>query len=87
MKKKEVKEQLQKVTTVTTFCDRCNEEIKTGRYDAFDCEMELRVGEYDAYDPEVYGEKHQVDLCPSCSEFVFFELFPKNGINVTKEDL
>lgn len=86
MKVTKSRKELVDVTTTTTLCDRCSNEIKPRKYSAFDCQLTLRTGDYDGYDNSHWGKDYSVDLCEGCADFVFFTLFPKNDIAVNEED-
>ena len=86
MESVEYKKQTIRVRKTTVFCDKCNEEVKKDKYDAFDCTMELITGSNDAYDGSFCGDNFRVDLCEPCATFVFNNLFPNNRINVINEN-
>ena len=84
MEKVEIKNQMTEVKTTTIFCDKCNNEIIKECYNSFGCTIRLRVGEY--YGSHFDGDDYRVDLCEPCAKFVFHELLPNNGINITNEE-
>ena len=86
MKKIERKKEIVEVKITTIFCDKCKGEIKEKPSNAFCCRIELQTGEYDGYDGTFHGDNYRVDLCNDCANFIFFDLFPNNNINVVDED-
>jgi uncharacterized protein with PIN domain len=66
-----------------TLCDKCNEKIKTDRYEAFKCELIHKTGS--SYPDGGIGEKQKMELCQECAvELV--NLLRTNGYRVTDSE-
>jgi hypothetical protein len=82
--KKEIKE-VEVVTESYNLCDKCNEEIQTPGFDAFEFELEYRTGE--TYPECGSGDKKEMELCAKCADDCI-QLLKNNGyrINESKWD-
>ena len=60
------------VVEKSIICDKCLEEIKKERFNAFDFDFEIRFGE--SYPGDAYGKKHVMDLCEKCSHKLLKDL-------------
>jgi hypothetical protein len=66
-----------------TLCDKCNEKIKTGRYNAFKCEFIHKTGS--SYPEGGSGEKQEMELCQNCA-VKLVDLLRANGYRVTDSE-
>jgi hypothetical protein len=77
-KEKQVKE-IDVTVEIYTLCDKCNEKIKTGLFDVFECEFVHKTGK--RYPEGGSGEEQKVELCQKCAvELV--ELLKENGYKI-----
>jgi NMD protein affecting ribosome stability and mRNA decay len=66
-----------------TLCDKCNEKIKTGSYDSFECEFIHKTGS--SYPEGGSGEQQEMELCQKCAvELV--DLLRANGYRVNDSE-
>jgi hypothetical protein len=66
-----------------SLCDKCNEKIVVGCYDAFECEFIHKTGAI--YPEGGNGEKQEMELCQKCAvELV--DLLRKNGYRINDSD-
>jgi hypothetical protein len=66
-----------------TICDKCNEKIKKGCYDAFECKFIHKTGSSNLEGG--IGEKQEMELCQKCAvELV--ALLRTNGYRVTDSE-
>lgn len=61
------------------LCDKCNQKITKGNFDAFDFELVLKTGS--AYPEGGSGETDEVHLCSECAPELF-GLLKKKGYRV-----
>ena len=66
-----------------TYCDKCNEEIKTDNYDAFECSLIHKTGS--VYPEGGSGEKQEMELCQKCA-IDLVALLRENGYRVSDFD-
>jgi len=70
------------VTTESyNLCDKCNEKIQNGSYDAFLFELEYNTG--DSYPTSGSGEKKEMELCDRCADNCI-QLLNDNGYRINK---
>lgn len=68
---------------IKTLCDKCNKEIKSTIYNAFESTFHLRQGQ--SYSDGGSGVDQEMDLCESCSEDLFAKL-EKEGYRINKSE-
>lgn len=66
-----------------TLCDKCNEKLKYGSYDAFSCELTYKTGE--SFPEGGYGGLQEMQLCEKCA-VDFIELLKDNGYRINISD-
>ena len=81
-KEKKVKE-VEVTVESYTLCDKCNERIKTGSYDYFECGFTYKTGS--SYPEGGSGELQSMQLCPKCADECV-ELLRANGYRVTDSE-
>ena len=65
------------------LCDKCNQKIITGDYDAFECYLSHKTG--DSYPEGGSGELQEMELCKNCAVDLF-SLLLDNGYRVTESE-
>ena len=86
MEVKKTEKQIKEVDVVTEhyhLCDKCNEIITCGSYNAFKFEFRHRTG--DSYPEGGSGEEDSLDLCQDCAES-FIQMLKDNGYRVTTKE-
>ena len=81
-KEKQVKE-VEVTVESYTLCDKCNERIKTGSYDSFECEFTHKTGS--SYPGGGSGELQSMQLCQKCADECV-ELLRANGYRVVDSE-
>lgn len=66
-----------------TLCDKCNQKVSTGSYDAFDFTFEHKTGY--SYPDGGSGETDTMDLCPKCAKELV-EMLKNNGYRINTEE-
>ena len=65
------------------LCDKCDEKILCGGYNAFECELRHKTGE--SYPSGGSGELQEMELCQKCAvELV--ALLRENGYRITDSE-
>tara|TARA_R110000765_G_scaffold327923_1_gene418957 strand:+ start:458 stop:727 length:270 start_codon:yes stop_codon:yes gene_type:complete len=83
---KKTEKQIKEVEVITesySLCDRCNEKIQTGSYDAFEFELEYKTG--DSYPEGGSGEKKEMELCDKCADDCI-QLLKDNGYRINESE-
>ena len=81
---KKTEKQIKEVDVVTesySLCDKCNEKIRTGSYDAFEFELEYKTGS--SYPEGGSGEKKEMELCDKCADDCI-RLLKDNGYRINE---
>lgn len=65
------------------LCDKCNEIISIGNYDAFEFKLEYTTG--DSYPEGGSGDKKEMELCSKCANDCI-QLLKANGYRINESE-
>ena len=83
---KKTEKQIKEVEVTTesySLCDKCNEKILTGSYDAFEFELKYKTGS--SYPEGGNGDKAEMELCDKCADDCI-QILKDNGYRINESE-